>query len=208
MTGGLVQQASFSVLPQISAGACLLLAVVSMVPALWTLWSRGRPPARRFVAVLVHCGMASFMLGYHVHEKAILVPLVPLALLAAGEDEHQSSGTGFAALARRLFLIMGTTGTFALFPLLFGPAECPTKVLLLVAYSAACTAYMRAGRVLALLEQLYLWGCVALFLYTVALHGAIFGQRLPFLPLMAMSLYCAVGLVWSWWLSLRLVWAA
>eukprot|EP00936_MAST-01D_sp_MAST-1D-sp1_P001232 g1232.t1 len=208
MTGGLVQQASFSMLPQISAGTCLLLAILSMIPSLWALWSRGRPPARRFVAVLVHCGMASFMLGYHVHEKAILVPLVPLAVLVVGKHEQQVSDTGFLALARRLFLVMGTTGTFALFPLLFGPVECPTKVLLLVAYFAACTAYMRAGRVLSKLEQLYLWGCVALFLYTIVLHGVIFGTRLPFLPLMVMSLYCAVGLVWSWWLSFRLVWAA
>ena len=114
----------------------------------------------------------------------------------------------FAALARRLFLLLSTTGTFALFPLLFGAAELPTKALLLVAYTAACAAYMRAGAVLHVLERGYLWGCGFLFVYTEVVHTAVFGDRLPFLPLMAMSLYCALGMVWAWALSLRLVWAA
>jgi hypothetical protein len=44
------------------------------------------------------------------------------------------------------------------------------------------------------------------FVYAQYGHGALFGGgRLPFVPLLIMSLYCTAGLLWGWWLSLRLV---
>lgn len=31
-----------------------------------------------FLRAIAHCGFASFMFGWHVHEKAIMLVLVPL----------------------------------------------------------------------------------------------------------------------------------
>lgn len=49
------------------------------------------------------------------------------------------------------------------------------------------------------LERLYLWGLVPLEVAAswVLPHTAL-GDRLPFLPLAAVSLYCSAGMVWGW----------
>ena len=44
----------------------------------------------------------------------------------------------------------------------------------------------------------YVWGFVAVEGYCSWGHGWLMGQRLPFLPLMLTSLYCAVGIGWVW----------
>ena len=59
----------------------------------------------------------SFMLGYHVHEKAILMALLPLALDTVG-----------SAQAARSFILLSMTGHYSLLPLLFSPNEYPIKV--------------------------------------------------------------------------------
>ena len=57
------------------------------------------------------------MLGYHVHEKAILTVLIPMAVDAA--DGPSSA---------KEYLIASSVGTYALFPLLFTAQEYPIKV--------------------------------------------------------------------------------
>ena len=61
--------------------------------------------------------MCSFMLGFHVHEKAILTVLIPLALNAADNRVAASE-----------YMFVSTVGTYALFPLLFTAQEYPIKV--------------------------------------------------------------------------------
>ncbi len=51
------------------------------------------------------------MFGWHVHEKAILMVILPLSLIAL-EDAFQS----------RMFVVLSTVGHFSLFPLLFLPS--------------------------------------------------------------------------------------
>lgn len=55
-------------------------------------------------------------------------------------------------------------------------------------------------RLLGPLQRLYLWGFLPLELYCSWLHGLTLGRagRLPFVPLMLTSVYCAVGVVWVW----------
>lgn len=48
------------------------------------------------------------------------------------------------------------------------------------------------------LARAYLAGFVLLELYCSVLHAAVWGERLPFLPLMLTSLYCALGVGWVW----------
>lgn len=48
-------------------------------------------------------------------------------------------------------------------------------------------------------ERLYMVGFQALFVYEKLLHPALgLQQRLPFVPLMMCSVYCAVGVLWFW----------
>jgi alpha-1,3-glucosyltransferase len=48
------------------------------------------------------------------------------------------------------------------------------------------------------LERWYLLGLVLVELYASWLHAVLLGSTLPFLPLMLVSTYCAVGIGYAW----------
>ncbi|KAF9605826.1 hypothetical protein IFM89_018651, partial [Coptis chinensis] len=102
-TGGLVGDSSpFVVLPQ--------------------AWKEPRRELiRRWVAYAYTCG---FVFGWHVHEKASLHFVVPLAIVAIQSLED----------ARHYFLL-SIVSSYSLFPLLFESQEYPIKVSLLVLHS-------------------------------------------------------------------------
>ena len=47
-------------------------------------------------------------------------------------------------------------------------------------------------------ERLYLWGLIAVELATSWVLPPLLGERLPFLPLMGVSLYCSMGMLYCW----------
>jgi alpha-1,3-glucosyltransferase len=55
---------------------------------------------------------------------------------------------------------------------------------------------------LPLAYRVYLAGFVVLELYCSLGHAALLGSRLPFVPLMLTSVYCALGFCWTWgWMA-------
>lgn len=54
------------------------------------------------------------------------------------------------------------------------------------------------GSMMPPLAVLYLAGFFALEVYCSLVHPALLGARLPFLPLMLTSMYCALGVGWVW----------
>lgn len=98
VTSGLVSDFSPIVLPRVEAIHCLLLVLVSMVPAVLCIWLcnpsvpsslskkqlqsyKTLRSATLFLKCIIYGSLSTFMLGYHVHEKAILVTIVPTILL-------------------------------------------------------------------------------------------------------------------------------
>lgn len=77
MTGGLVQEYSHAVLPDIKPLTTLILTVLTMLPAVIKLWALPGKPLH-FLRCLVLCALTSFLCGWHVHEKAILMAIIPL----------------------------------------------------------------------------------------------------------------------------------
>ena len=59
---------------------CLAATVLACVPSCVDLMRRP-PSVRRLVWSLFNCSLAFFLFSYHVHEKTILLPLVPAALV-------------------------------------------------------------------------------------------------------------------------------
>lgn len=55
-------------------------------------------------------------------------------------------------------------------------------------------------------ERLYLWGLVAVELAISWVLPLLLGERLPFLPLMAVSLYCSLGMLHAWRRLAQLTW--
>ena len=182
MTGGLVQDIHHSVLPDISPLTTVILTIVLWVPALARLWaSPGN--VQQFIRCLAICGWSSFLCGWHVHEKAILIVILPMTLLAC-----------INRVDARYFLILATVGHLSLLPLLFTAQELPSKLLLLASYSLllAATLHRHAAPV-SRLEQLYL--LASPLIICCQLVGSV---NLPFLPLLVTSLYCALGVTYSY----------
>jgi len=70
-----------------------------------------------FIGAVTLCGYASFLFGWHVHEKAILLVIIPFSLLALKDRRHLGA-----------FRPLAVAGHVSLFPLLFHAQEFPVKV--------------------------------------------------------------------------------
>ncbi|KAF4036356.1 ALG6/ALG8 glycosyltransferase family protein [Phytophthora infestans] len=200
MSGGLVQEASFAVLPTVSPLACAVLTFAMMTPVLRSIWKY--PDSSLFTSALAYCMLCSFLLGYHVHEKAILQVTLPLALMAAD-----------SVASMRLYRFASGVATISLFPLLFTPAEQGSKVLV-----GACHALLVEVVLVPLLkhslkerhikvtavgmsifERVFLTGLAGLALLAVMFpYIPRIGAQYPFLPLMFISVGCAIGNIYVW----------
>lgn len=210
-TAGLVGNVVHVVLPTVQPWHTFALSAAAMVPCLWRLaCSSGSADAQRrqFVRALVLCGGAAFLFGWHVHEKAVLMMVVPLALLCRTQGGQDMRWLEF----------LTAVAHYSLFPLLDvegtngggGGALTLLKYGLWLLYAVALAAGARrvhgerrpkGGW----LERGYVNGLHALFVYEKVVHGWLFsGGRLPFLPLLLCSVYCALGVVYFW---VRYYWA-
>ncbi|EXJ93049.1 dolichyl pyrophosphate Glc1Man9GlcNAc2 alpha-1,3-glucosyltransferase [Capronia epimyces CBS 606.96] len=194
VTRGLVGDTSFAVLPEITARHCFGLTLAFQIVALTKLWLA--PSWESFVGAITLCGYASFLFGWHVHEKAILLVIIPFSLLAAKDRSYLAS-----------FRPLAVAGHVSLFPLIFTAAEFPIKVaytvswLIIFLYTFDQLAPAPSRRRVFLLDRfalLYIVVSVPLMVYCSLLHRIVFGQKYEFLPLMFISTYSAVGVLGSW----------
>ncbi|CAD7064301.1 unnamed protein product [Tilletia caries] len=168
---GLVGDTTFAVLPDITPGVCFGLTLLAMGPFLAYLWVR--PSYRRFLAALTGCGFASFLFGWHVHEKAILLVLIPFTPLAVQSYTHF-----------RIWTIVSGAGIVSLFPLLFEVRETPIKIGYSLLWAIVVGGQLKRkvyrpvpsnlGLVIHFLEDLYLLGLVPLQIYVDVLHPMLF----------------------------------
>ena len=195
MTRGLVGDTSFAILPEITKEMTFALTLVFQLIPLMKLWRR--PDWDTFIGAITLCGYASFLFGWHVHEKAVLLIIIPFSLIALKDRRHFSA-----------FRPLAVAGHVSLFPLLFTSAEFPLKtvytvfwlILFLFVFDRMAPVPERP-RVFLFdrFSLLYLTLSIPLVLYCSVLHRLVFGsQRLQFLPLMFMSSYSALGVVGSW----------
>ncbi|KAG6837534.1 hypothetical protein H0H93_007715 [Arthromyces matolae] len=95
-----------------------VFAVLPTIKPIWLIKLWFTPTYKSFLTALTLCGYTSFLFGWHVHEKAVLLVLVPLSLLAAERHAYF-----------RTFILASVAGVFSLFPLIFTPGESAVKVL-------------------------------------------------------------------------------
>ncbi|KAA8515808.1 hypothetical protein F0562_018581 [Nyssa sinensis] len=223
-TGGLVGDSSpFAVLPQITPLITFMMVLLAISPCLIKAWRDPQPRMiTRWVAYAYTCG---FLFGWHVHEKASLHFVIPLAIVALRSMED----------ARHYFLL-SIVSCYSLFPLLFEAQEYPIKVLLLLLHSilmwfgfssqfkttaakasapgqkrgdkvgknwSSSTVAKKGGFVVRWIEKSYLLGLLVVETWGQFLHPILLGNRFPFLPLMIISIYCALGMMYSWIWQLR-----
>ncbi|XP_017091387.2 probable dolichyl pyrophosphate Glc1Man9GlcNAc2 alpha-1,3-glucosyltransferase [Drosophila bipectinata] len=190
-TSGLVQEVKHVVLPSISPPVTFALTVLFMLPILVKLFrsSKSQSPLV-FLRAVVLCGCSSFVFGWHVHEKAILMVLLPLCLLTVVNREDA-----------RYAYILAIAGYFSLFPLLFDPDLFIPRYSLYMSYVAML--YGQLYRVFPgfrgfhVIEWLYVLGFLGIPLYEHLLaHLLGWHRRLPFLPLLLTSVYSAIGVLY------------
>ncbi|KAL6258529.1 hypothetical protein P5V15_010486 [Pogonomyrmex californicus] len=191
MTGGLVQEQNFVILPTPTPISTFLLTFVAMFPALWCLlYKKSYMNSKYFVKCIVLCALSSFMFGWHVHEKAILTAIIPLCVLAAIDAQDA-----------RIFIILSNAGQTALLPLLHPDNLSSLKLLLSLTYMLASILVLtnQHGKpLLRLHEWLYVILLPLVTIYEVVLHKLLLGDKLPFLPLAFTSVYCAIGITYCW----------
>ncbi|XP_014222388.1 probable dolichyl pyrophosphate Glc1Man9GlcNAc2 alpha-1,3-glucosyltransferase [Trichogramma pretiosum] len=192
MTGGLVQEETFAVLPTPSPLVTFIITFLSMVPALWMLAFNKRffGDPRKFLKCIVICALSSFMFGWHVHEKAILTAIVPLCISAM-----------FDVFDARIFVILSCVGYIALFPLLYPQEFTPFKLILWFIHLVMVRLLFKAPNNSVpptKLEKLYIRILPLITCYETFLHKTLFKDKLPFLPLAITSIYCALGITYSY----------
>jgi alpha-1,3-glucosyltransferase len=196
VTRGLVGDTAFAVLPEITPRLCFALTLLFQAIPLAKLFASARPSWDVFVGAVTLCGYASFLFGWHVHEKAILLIIIPFSLIALKDRRHLSA-----------FRPLAVAGHVSLFPLIFTPAEFPIKtvytifwlVLFLLVFERLAPASQRPRFFLFdRFTIIYITVSIPLVVYCSLLHQVIFGKSYEFLPLMFMSSYSAIGVVGSW----------
>jgi len=221
---GLIGDTIFAVLPNIKPVHTFLITIA--VQSIWLIQLWRSPTYKSFLTALTLSGWTSFLFGWHVHEKAVLLVLIPLSLLAAERQAYF-----------RTFVLASVAGVFSLFPLIFTPSESVIKVIYSIIWIAV--VYVSLNRrvyeypksipyvIMDSLEKVYLSGFPFL-LFFVSIFPYLQTQSesavdvcissdaivcpdpqlnsmksepkssvMEFLPLMATSIYCALGLVWS-----------
>ncbi|ORY10467.1 ALG6, ALG8 glycosyltransferase family-domain-containing protein [Clohesyomyces aquaticus] len=194
VTRGLVGDTSFAVLPDVAPFTCFILTLAAQIPFLIHLFVK--PSWDAFIGAVTLCGYASFLFGWHVHEKAILIVIIPFSLIALKDRRYLGA-----------FRPLAVAGHVSLFPLLFTAAEFPIKtvytilwlVLFLLAFDrlAPASSHQRVF-LLDRFSLVYIAFSIPLIAYCSLLHGIIFGRKYEFLPLMFTSSYSAIGVVGSW----------
>lgn len=199
-TRGLVQDVYFVILPQIQPKLTFLLTlfyqILAVIPVLFN------PSFKRFIGSLTLCGFSSFLFGWHVHEKAIMLVIIPFSFLVT--------------LDRRLvtpFRLLVSAGYVSLFPLLYQSQDFLIKVFYT---SIWCIIYFfslrQTTRVSSSIQRRIFFFDRLATIYIIFLLPMVVGvqilevlewkhtlfQRFEFLGLMIYSIYCSLGILGSW----------
>mmetsp|Transcript_27435 Transcript_27435/g.33246 ORF Transcript_27435/g.33246 Transcript_27435/m.33246 type:complete len:605 (-) Transcript_27435:135-1949(-) len=170
-----------------------------------------------FVHAVVYSSFSGFMLAYHAHEKAIMTAIIPLTLLSTTSRQHA-----------QLYIRTCAIGHFGLFPLLFRPIELTFKVSSYVVHlclSVFLLEYVfqdgddgttakqfddsetesngsrnESTGLLTIWDKIGLGILALLLVFAEVIHPLYFQprQKLEFLPLMMISVTCAIALVFCW----------
>ena len=183
LSGGLVGVATFGVLPQVGPSATLAVTLAAMAPCLRRTWVD--PDPKRILSDVAFVNLCGFMFGYHVHEKAVLHFVVPMAFAAAASP---SAAMEYAATSWPAYV--------SLLPLLFRPRERALKLTLVLAHCAAAAAVLPRGkRRRSGWSAAYVWALLAVQAYCIAHEILLGSSTYAFLPLLLTSVTCAVGLL-------------
>ncbi|KAJ9188567.1 hypothetical protein P3X46_003914 [Hevea brasiliensis] len=223
-TGGLVGDSPpFSVLPKITPITTFIMVLLALSPCLFKAWKNPQPQlVARWIAYAYTCG---FLFGWHVHEKASLHFVVPLSIVAVHSLEDARHYFLLAIVScYSLFPLLYEAQEYPIKVLLL----LLHSILMWHSFSAQITkdaaakvtVSAKTGKQLSSLGSLsatvekeriligwvgkcYLFGLLGVEIWGQFSHPYLLGDKLPFVPLLLVSLYCALGMIYSWVWQLR-----
>lgn len=188
----------FTCLPNPTPSICFTLLVISTTPILIHL--ANSPSKVNLLHAIVITALSSVLFGWHVHEKALLIALLPLSLLViAGESmnisQHSQKKSNPFIFA---LLLLNPATNIAVLDLVAGDASivfarffCYGYFLFLL---AALKKYLNCTQ--NLIVSSYAISCTLVELYAnVGGHRIIFSDSLPFLPKLVVSLTSFIGVM-------------
>lgn len=200
LTRGIVGDVQFVFLPQVEPKFTFLLTLfyqtLSILPLLIN------PSFERFVGAITYCAWTSYLFGWHVHEKAIMLVLIPFTFCVIFDRKLLPT-----------FQTVCAAGYVSLFPLLFGSAEWLFKSLITfvwvvvfqTSFNEICQfSTTKLHRALALdrLNVIYVFSlmpiCCLVQMINIESRNYPALQNFEFAGLMIYSVYCAIGIVSSW----------
>ncbi|GMM49118.1 dolichyl-P-Glc:Glc1Man(9)GlcNAc(2)-PP-dolichol alpha-1,3-glucosyltransferase [Starmerella bacillaris] len=182
-TRGIVGQVEFSNFMEITAKTTFIISTIFQLIAM--IFVSGRS---QFVECVTLCAFSSFLFGYHVHEKAVLTVIVPLALICTKRRSYMNA-----------FIVLVSAGCCGLLPLIFTPAEFILKYCCTLAYltMVAFVVPSYTGYSLSWISKLYLLGLLLLIPGSELLPFVTYLSRYSFAKNMLVSVYCSLGVLLS-----------
>lgn len=109
-SSGLVQDIEHVVLPSVPPLVTFILSFTFMIlPCLAYVYKHSKSKSKdNLVNLIIICAYSSFLFGWHVHEKAVLLILIPMSCLSVNDSKIAS-----------LYFLMSTISNYSLFPLIF-----------------------------------------------------------------------------------------
>lgn len=184
----------FAFLPNPTPSICLILSFLGTIPSLIRIVYK--PTPQTLTTAVVVTALSSTLFGWHVHEKALLIALLPLTVLtvlAVQLGQHRNEPFSFLILTSATNLVVSdlvANGSGILFSRIFG-------------YSyflfALATLKHYVGKRTQVLVIMYAIGCSLVELYANGGgHVFIFGDRMAFVPNMLVSVYGFIGVATSY----------
>lgn len=179
-TAGIVGDITLSVLPNVSPSMCAIVSLISYLPLLYCIWQ----DKTRKTPFSTYVGLGNavvFLFGWHVHEKALMLVLIPLVMSALSDRK----------LAIHVWRL-SQVSCACLLPLLPRGQETVLKWMI------ALTGSVLDSHFLGMDSWDYRWMSMVYGseVYRVFFHELIFGKdRMQFLPLLLTSVSTAVSLL-------------
>ncbi|KAL2629157.1 hypothetical protein R1flu_013843 [Riccia fluitans] len=228
MTGGLVGDSSgHAVLPNVTPAITAMLVLLAMLPCLVRIWRRPRrSEVVQWVVYAYTCGYVFGWHVHEKAALHFVVPLSLLiadSVDAAGDFLFTSTVSYYSLFpllfksreypikVSLLLLYVFVMGIYL--PHYFGnlsPDNLSNTCVESEEPDESTSDKSRSGtrwtmisslqevELLGTCRKLYLCGLLPLEIYSQLLHPYLFKDRLPFLPLMLVSVYCSVGLFYAW----------
>lgn len=202
-TRGIVGDIEFLILPNITPQLTFVLTLFYQIMALIPLFLQ--PTYVRFVGSLTLCGFASFLFGWHVHEKAILLVIFPMSLIVCKDKRLLGP-----------YNLLVSCGYVSLFPLIFTSGEWLVKVVYTVLWyiiyyfnfrkvvKLPKTTIEESSGVFILdrVTNIFILGLVPILIIVSLIdlfeEKVEFLHKLEFMKLMIISVYTGVGVISSW----------